>query len=93
MQPIMANGNGGDHLFDYLHLLLIPFGIILGWIMRQLGLKADKADVKDAIERLTKAIDMQHQERIQMHEENTRRMDRLQEILLNVVGGRYNNER
>lgn len=86
----MPNGDSFD-TYNLLHLLLLPLGGAVGWLIRQLGLKADKDDMEKIDERFTATMEAFQEERREMHRENTARLQDIQKTLMDVIGGRYNN--
>ncbi len=78
---------------DFLHLLMVPVVACVGWVMKQINQKATRSELKESIDALKQALtDMRH-ERHEMHVDNTRRLDKINEQLLDIVGGKYDTRR
>lgn len=85
----MANGDAGDP-WHLLHLLLLPLGAVMGWLIKQLGLKADKEEVRRSLAALNEQLAEMRIERREMHRENSLKLDALNSTMLNIVGGIFN---
>ena len=74
---------------DFLHLLMVPVVASVVWVMKQISGKASKEDVEQSLEQIRSSLKAEAIDRAEMHRENRKSLDRIHDILLEMVGGKY----